>query len=144
MAVIIAPLISVADSGGAEGARAPLLGKPKNIIGPHKGKNHGTTPPPPLNRVCFLRPRKNSATTPPPTESRRLGTSHEMGPLFRKILDLRLDLLRGLTFARVRRRWQLLTFRRRARCCRGVHFGAFATGDSLRVRPRIQCRSFRS
>ena len=27
---------------------------------------------------------------PPPTESRRLGTSHERGPLFRKILDLRL------------------------------------------------------
>ena len=47
------------------------------------------TTPPPLNHMGFRRPRKISATTPP-TESRRLGTSNERGPLFRKILDLRL------------------------------------------------------
>ena len=47
-------------------------------------------PPPPLNRDGFRRSQKIAATTPPPTESRRPGTSHERGPLLRKILDLRL------------------------------------------------------
>ena len=49
------------------------------------------THPPPLNRDGFWRPREISATTPPPSLNRvDLGTSHERGPLFRKILDLRL------------------------------------------------------
>ena len=69
-----------------------LLPPPLNgVVGCRRArKNHATTPPPPLNGVGFRRPQKISATTPPPTESRRLGTPHERGRLFRKILDLRL------------------------------------------------------
>ena len=84
---------------------------PLNRVGlGDQGKKSAITPPPTNARVGFRRPRKNSATTPPtesrrflettgqfcyypppPTESRRLVTSHERGPLFRKILDLLLD-----------------------------------------------------
>ena len=48
-------------------------------------------PPPPTESRWLAETTQNFCYYPPPTESRRLGTSHERGPLFRKILDLRLD-----------------------------------------------------
>ena len=69
-------------------ATTPL--PPLNLGGFRRRPKISATTPPPLNRDGFRRSQKSSATTPPPTESRRLGTSHERGPLLRKILDLRL------------------------------------------------------
>ena len=75
----------VADSGRGP---APPLGKP-NFFKRAPLTEHSCYPP--------TEPRRLLETTekfcyhpPPPTESRRLGTSHERGRLFRKILDLRL------------------------------------------------------
>ena len=49
-------------------------------------------PPPSLNRIGFLRPRKMSATTPhPPLNRVDMALHTKAGPLLRKILDLRLS-----------------------------------------------------
>ena len=108
----------VADSGGARGARSPPLGNRKIKKCPINGKFVETTekfcyyPPTESRRLlettekfCYYPPhwiasafgdhgkQKFCYYPPPPphwTESRLLGTSHERGPLFRKILDLRL------------------------------------------------------
>ena len=69
--------------------------QPRRLSETTEKTNSATTPPPHSIASAFgdhgtkilLR------TTPPPTESRRLGTSHERGRPFRKILDLRLDTL---------------------------------------------------
>ena len=49
-------------------------------------------PPPPPNRIGFWRPRKISAATPPPLNRVDMALHTKGGPLFRKILDLRLYL----------------------------------------------------
>ena len=99
----------------------PLLGKmKKGPINEKRARKISATPPP---------------TTPPPTESRRLGTSHERGPLFRKILDLRLYGHRPLflphlaiccRFHRVNAGNNFLDWHRETESDkRGVCFGAF-------------------
>ena len=67
------------------GGRAPPLGKPKNVKGPHQCKITGTfgdheksllyyPPPTESHRVGFWRPRESSATTtPPPPPLNRVG-----------------------------------------------------------------------
>ena len=104
---------TVADSGGAPGGPGPPLWESlKMWKGPINGKWMVLPPPHWIaptsggqgkGKILLLPPHwiasgfgdhgKILLLPPPltpPTESRRLGTSHERGPLFMKILDLRL------------------------------------------------------